>query len=75
MRRIDVCNVCIMRRFASPESHTGRAAQRIGAEMIDERSPSLSDVPSSMRHMSQRIHVKVLIIGEDHDNIWSLLAS
>lgn len=75
MRRVDVCNICIMRRFASPQSHTRRAAQRIGAEMIDERSPLLSNMLSSMRHISQRIHVKVLIIGEDHDNIGLLLAS
>ena len=69
MRRVDVGYIGVVWRFTSPQSHARRAAQSVGAEMIRERGTSVRDVLSHIGHVFQRVHVQVLVICEDKNDV------
>lgn len=41
--------------------------------MIGESGPPLDEMPFQVGHVGQRVHVEVLIIGQDEENVWPRL--
>ena len=74
MRRIDISDIVIVRCFPRPKRDTRGTAQSVGTEMVSELGPLVCNEFSSTRHVLQRVHVQVLIIGEDQDDIGSLFS-
>jgi hypothetical protein len=75
MRRIDISHVMIVRCFPRPKRDTRGTAQSVGTEMVSELGPLVCNEFSSARHVLQRVHVQVLIVGEDQDDVGSLFSS
>ena len=65
----DVRDVGVVSGFPSQESHPRRAADGRCAKVLLEEGPLLGDVLVDMRQVIQRVHVQVLVIRQDEDNV------
>lgn len=66
---IDVCDVGVVSGFAGPYTGTGWAAQGDGAMMVTEESSLLDQVFLHVWHVLQRVHVQILIVCQDKNDV------
>lgn len=72
MRRIHISDIMIVRRFPRPKRDTRRTAKGVGAKVVSKLGPLIRDEFPSKRHVFHGVHVQVLIIGQDQDDVGSL---
>lgn len=71
IRRVDVSDISIVRVPARQQGHTRRATNGSGAVVSLIGGPLSCDILLQQRHIIQGVHVQVLVISQNEDNIWS----
>lgn len=69
--RAHVGDVGVMRRLARPKCHSRRATESGGAKVAFERRALVDEMFLDIRHVIQRLHMEVLIVRQNEDDIWS----
>lgn len=69
--RGDIRDVGVVGGLSGQESHSRRAADGRGAKMLLEQCSLLNDVLVDVREVIQRVHVQILVISQDEDDVWS----
>lgn len=68
-RRMKICDVGVMGRLARPHAYPRGTAKGHGAVMVSEESPMISNMLFQVRHMRKGVHMEVLVIGQDENDI------
>lgn len=61
--------------FSGPEAYSAWTAECDGAVVVLEGGSFVCDVFLQRRHVRERVHVKVLVVCQDEDDIGLLLPS
>jgi hypothetical protein len=59
-----------MRRLARPQTYTRRTTKRNRAIMLLEECSLIDEVFLRIRKVIQRIHMQILIIGQNEEDVW-----
>jgi len=58
--------------FAGPETHKRRTTQGNCAEMALVEGSLVYEMLLDKRHVGERVHLQILVVGEDEDDIGSI---
>jgi hypothetical protein len=72
IRRVDICDICIVGSFPSPQTDSGWAAKGNCTEVSLVESSLVNQMLLNEGHVVQRVHMYVLVIGQDKDYIGTL---
>lgn len=70
IRYVNIRDIRIMRSFPSPQADSRWTAQGNGAVMVLEKGAFVKQVLPGQGSIVQGVHMQVLIISQDEDNIW-----
>lgn len=75
IRGIDIRDIGIMRRAACPERHARRAADGNRAKVSLKEGAPVGQMLLHKWHVIEGLHVQVLVVGQDEDNVGTVTAA
>ena len=69
---IHIRHVVIVPMVTSPQARSGGATQSNSAIMAGVVCSLVDNVPFDVRHVVQTTHMIILIIRQDHEDVWTL---